>query len=429
MNVKVGTHTITIDVTTDINAGEYNVTPVHFEFSEEYDGLTKMAVFTSCGTSVKTSILNNQCTIPFEVLEQPGIVSLGVYGYETENEELELRYSPKSQNFNVKIGSYREGNDPDLPEPSEWEQVLELINEAIEETNNLNLVADKEGNVTKITITKKDGTSYDVEVLDGVSLENIAINNRNLLVTYGGETTNLGQIVPNIQVGTTTTGSPGTTASVINVGTDLNPIFEFTIPRGEAGAIKMQIVDTLPQTGEEDTIYLVPLEHPDIQGNNYAEYIYINGAWELLGKVGVQVDLTDYYTKSETNNLLDTKQPLIDNDHKLPYSLISGTPTIPTKTSQLTNDSNFVSNTDYATSQVGGVIKIGVYGTSLDTNKVFRANSLDYATYGNQGNNLFISKGTLENVITGKDLTTKAYVDSLVGDINTALDTINGEVI
>ena len=32
---------------------------------------------------------------------------------------------------------------------------------------------------------------------------------------------------------------------------------------------------------------------------------------------------------------------------------------VPTKTSDLTNDSNFVSNTDYATSSTGGVIKVG----------------------------------------------------------------------
>jgi hypothetical protein len=37
----------------------------------------------------------------------------------------------------------------------------------------------------------------------------------------------------------------------------------------------------------------------------------------------------------------------------------------------------------------------------------------------------FISKGTLENVITGKDLTTKSYVDGLVGDLETILTTLD----
>ena len=38
-----------------------------------------------------------------------------------------------------------------------------------------------------------------------------------------------------IDVGTTTTGAPGTNASVVNAGTNVNAILDFTIPRGDAG--------------------------------------------------------------------------------------------------------------------------------------------------------------------------------------------------
>ena len=38
-----------------------------------------------------------------------------------------------------------------------------------------------------------------------------------------------------IDVGTTTTGAPGTNASVINAGTNVNAILDFTIPRGDQG--------------------------------------------------------------------------------------------------------------------------------------------------------------------------------------------------
>ena len=421
MNIKVNPHTITIERTEDINSGEYNITTCKFDFSEEYADLTKEAVFSTCDSTYKVAILNNECTIPYEVLETRGQVLLGVYGYEITgeegHEELELRYSPTPRYFNVKEGSYREGNDPDLPKPSEWERVLALINEAITETNNLNLVADKEGNITKITITKKDGTSYDVDVLDGVSLEDIEINDRNLLVTYGGETDNLGQVVPNIQIGSTTTGNPGTNARVVNVGTDLNPILEFTIPQGEPGAIKVQIVNELPQTGSGDTIYLVPLEEPETQENRYAEYVWINGAWELLGKIGVQVDLTDYYTKTETNNLLSGKQntltagtyititnDVIDvkdvvrtngNDYIYGNKYFDN---FPTTNSEKTPDSNSqLVPKKYVDDQVG---------TKLDTSKVKTSQST-----------------------TSGDVYDVTYINSLIGDINTALDTINGEVI
>jgi hypothetical protein len=87
----------------------------------------------------------------------------------------------------------------------------------------------------------------------------------------------------------------------------------------------------------------------------------------------------------------------------------------------------YVKNTDYATYSKGGVVKTG-YGFDLTSGQTV-TEVMTYASYQLRDNKTFIGKGTLENVITGKDLTTKAYVDGLVGDINTALDTINGEVI
>lgn len=89
-----------------------------------------------------------------------------------------------------------------------------------------------------------------------------------------------------------------------------------------------------------------------------------------------------------------------------------------------------VSNTDYANSNTGGVIKVSTpIGTDINEAGVVYATSINYNSYSSASNNLFVSKGTLENVITGKDLTTKSYVDGLVGDVGTLVDAINGEVI
>jgi len=87
-----------------------------------------------------------------------------------------------------------------------------------------------------------------------------------------------------------------------------------------------------------------------------------------------------------------------------------------------------VSNTDYANSTTGGVIK-SANGFSVGSTGNANCTQYNYDTYGTIEGYCFISKGTLENVIVGKDLTTKAYVDGLVGDIATALDTIQREVI
>lgn len=69
---------------------------------------------------------------------------------------------------------------------------------------------------------------------------------------------------------------------------------------------------------------------------------------KLLDKDGLT-----YYT-GKVKGQLATKQPLITNDNKLPYILISGTPTIPSKTSDLTNDSDFTTKT-YVDNIVGDI--------------------------------------------------------------------------
>lgn len=78
---------------------------------------------------------------------------------------------------------------------------------------------------------------------------------------------------------------------------------------GEPGAVKMQVVDTLPETGETDTIYLVKKDNPGEQ-NLYDEYVYANGAWEHIGDTSV--DLTDYYTKEESDKNLNARIPIFN---------------------------------------------------------------------------------------------------------------------
>ena len=86
-----------------------------------------------------------------------------------------------------------------------------------------------------------------------------------------------------------------------------------------ANSLKKEIVDSLPSSAKEDTIYLVK----DSKGkgnNNYLEYLWINGAFELIGST--QVDLTGYATKSE----IPTKVSELNNDEEfLRYSQVSRT--------------------------------------------------------------------------------------------------------
>ena len=72
-----------------------------------------------------------------------------------------------------------------------------------------------------------------------------------------------------------------------------------TIPKFD-----IKVVQTLPSSNiSPTTVYLVPSnsESSDI----YKEYIYVNNNWELIGIQ--KADLSNYYNKTEVDNLLDTK--------------------------------------------------------------------------------------------------------------------------
>ena len=63
-----------------------------------------------------------------------------------------------------------------------------------------------------------------------------------------------------------------------------------------AAHLKRAIVDVLPESGEENTIYLVPSTSSK-DGNVKDEYMWINSAWEKIGSS--EVDLTGYLKESD----------------------------------------------------------------------------------------------------------------------------------
>lgn len=65
----------------------------------------------------------------------------------------------------------------------------------------------------------------------------------------------------------------------------------------EARYMKKTIVETLPTTGEENTLYLVGIDGTD--SNVYEEYMYIDNKWELIGSTETEIDLSGYLKKSD----------------------------------------------------------------------------------------------------------------------------------
>ncbi len=65
-----------------------------------------------------------------------------------------------------------------------------------------------------------------------------------------------------------------------------------------------EIVAELPSTGASNILYLVAKASSE-SGNVYDEYLYIGGAWELIGSTGI--DLSGYVKSSEMHALTNSE--------------------------------------------------------------------------------------------------------------------------
>jgi hypothetical protein len=152
--------------------------------------------------------------------------------------------------------------------------------------------------------------------------------------------------------------------------------------------VAFQVVDTLPSTGETAIIYLVPLADPETQ-NIYDEYMWIGGAWEHIGST--KTDLSDYYTKEETDTKLDTKANVsivytkTETDSKLSSKADSSSVYTKTETSDLlsskADSSSVYTKTETDTKLNAKANASTTYTkTEVDTKLGNKANSADVYT-------------------------------------------------
>lgn len=74
--------------------------------------------------------------------------------------------------------------------------------------------------------------------------------------------------------------------------------------------LQITIVDTLPVTGESNIIYLV--KKAGTGTDIHDEYVYVEGNWEKIGTT--DVDLSNYYTKTQVDSIKDTLDNKISNN-------------------------------------------------------------------------------------------------------------------
>lgn len=125
-----------------------------------------------------------------------------------------------------------------------------------------------------------------------------------------------------------------------------------------------------PASGDEQKIHLVPAESTGTQ-NIYNEYVWVNNAWELLGKYQSEVDLTPYLTKTDAQS---TYQPIGNYATKEEVEEISES--IPSLNGYATEtwveNKNYLTEVPIASENTLGGIKVGA-GLSMSGDGILSA--------------------------------------------------------
>ena len=188
-------------------------------------------------------------------------------------------------------------------------------------------------------------------------------------------------------------------------------------------------VDELPTEGiSESTVYLV--KDKVSEGDLYTEYIYVNGAWENLGKQTVDLSsyattaamnqaisdaidalkISDYYKKTEVDNLLNDKANASDLDNYVKTSVLNDYVTV----TSLNEYKESVNDTleDYVTGQSFEDFKDALDKTL--ENKLEQSDLADYVTSQSLTDTLgsYVTSQSLTDTLGGY-ATTTALSDGL----------------
>ena len=100
------------------------------------------------------------------------------------------------------------------------------------------------------------------------------------------------------QIDTSFNESSGNAASSAAVSTYVKGLIS------AVSSISFKKVEVLPESGESSYIYLLP-KSSSAAGNIYDEYIWIEGAWELIGSTAMSLD---GYVKAEDMHELTAEE-------------------------------------------------------------------------------------------------------------------------
>lgn len=344
-------------------ADSQNYLYAHFTFSEDWSGTVKTAVFKSEEHGTYNVILeDDKCLVPAEVLKSGCTMFISVFGGSL--------ITANKCYINVEESGLENGQTPQPPTPDVYETILDALQKAEckvtdVKVNGGSVVNDK---VAEITVPTK---STELSDSDKLIRENSYAQYDKagvIIPSYGLSIDKTGKLSANVaelnsldtrlylthdmqglyniglrNIPETSRVSAAEQAIIANEE-QINKLKEAV---AQLHSFTAKVVDALPDTGEDGILYLVAKDKKGSK-NIYNEYLWIDSAYELIGDTAV--DLSDYVTSEKLTQSLAIKQDTLSAEQLKNIAAVpdkADKAAIPTTTSQLTNDSDYVSDSNY----------------------------------------------------------------------------------
>ena len=360
------------------NVGDYHVKTVQVELSDDFNGLVNKVRYFVDDDCYDMVIDNNVAQIPYEATKSEGIVKIGVYGFDVDTNVLVQSTSPiikyitrgtytgeatntepltptDKQQMEMQIQENKESID--YLEANKQDKLISgqniktINNETILGEGNIDISATLETdpvfthspayNITEQDITdwnnKSDFSGDYNDLTNKPTIPDVSdfitkdVND----LTYYTTTANLSNVAlsgsyndlintPDLSIYATTTQLGNETTARENADTNLQGQIDAITSASDVKDIvgtyaELENYDTTT-LGNDDIIKVLQ----DSTHNNamtYYRWVIASGfgEWEYIGQEG------PYYTKSETDTLLNAKQNEIDTTHKLSSDLVDDT--------------------------------------------------------------------------------------------------------
>jgi hypothetical protein len=320
MNIcaKVNHQSLTLEVPDTMASESQEYLTISFKFSEDWDNLTKTVVFQQAeGPIYNVLLTGDSCTVPAEVLESPACVYVGVFGVNGD-----ARVTTTIASFRLYQGSYKPGETPPEPTPDIYAQILTALDKKPDDAPIDGTQYGREnGSWTPITGGGGGGAVHSVtgEMVDNTDPSRPVINHDEVYISQAIAAALQGAFKRefNGEVGIGIDVIPSGDAPTVT-GNDGDYYFTLAYSSEPDGLpIGWIIICWQWQDGAWDfSSELLPIAAVDlhwvaVKNNDDITGYYVMKSgdgpdnlpkWELLGPAAV--DMSNYYNKSDINNLL-----------------------------------------------------------------------------------------------------------------------------